>query len=258
MKVFHMALFLALIPIYLAGQVESAYQNVSFQSPDGAIIEYRILYPESYGEEEGEQYPLVLFLHGSGERGADNTKQLTHGAQLFLDSIEQYPAIVVFPQCPDGLRWSSYESTGTGFSRQMEFPFEESPSEPMAQVQKLLQILSLTEQVDTNRLYLMGLSMGAMGTFDLLARQPHTFAAAVPICGGGNLEIAERYAGHTRLWIFHGARDNVVPVENSRRMYEALKEAGADVRYTEFPEANHNSWDPTFAEPELLKWLFAQ
>ena len=102
----------------------------------------------------------------------------------------------------------------------------------------------------------MGLSMGGYGTFDLLSRRPEKFAAAVPICGGGNPELAERYAPHTSLWVFHGEEDTVVPAELSRTMVKAIEKAGGDVKYTEYKGIGHNSWDPAFAEEDLLPWLF--
>jgi predicted peptidase len=104
----------------------------------------------------------------------------------------------------------------------------------------------------------MGLSMGGMGTFEILARNPEMFAAAVPICGGGNPEMADRYATSTAIWIFHGAKDNVVAPEFSTTMLQAIQNAGGQPAITIFPDANHNSWDPAFAEPELLPWLFSK
>ncbi len=228
-------------------EVLQAYQPRTFISADGDTLLYRILYPENYDVDHHKKYPLLLFLHGAGERGSDNQKQLVHGASLFLEPVmrKEFPAIVVFPQCPAGSSWANYrkimnEEEGT-FSDEV-YP----PTAPMALVMALHDQLVKKERVNKDRLYVMGLSMGGFGTFDILARKPETFAAAVPICGGGNPGLARRYASHTALWITHGAQDNVVPVENSRRMYQALKELGADVRYTEFPDAGHNAWDATF------------
>jgi predicted peptidase len=218
-------------------------------------LPYRILYPQGY-EKSKKDYPLVLFLHGAGERGADNKKQLVHGSRLFADSIGQYPAIVVFPQCPENAYWATLEWERP--SSVIEFPLYEKPGKPMEMVIGLLDSLLVSERVDTGRVYLAGLSMGGFGTFELLARRPQTFAAAVPICGGGNSLLAPLYAPNTHLWIFHGAADDIVPVELSQKMYRALQHSGAAVRYTEYPDANHNSWDPAFAEPRFLSWLFSQ
>ncbi len=258
MKFFTTILFCMGIFSFLFGQDFSAYEKRVFADGNGNTLNYRILFPKNY--EAGKQYPLLLFLHGAGERGSDNKKQLTHGGKLFLNANNRvlYPAIVVFPQCPAEDYWAHMEEKPRDGKRWREFPNVEEPGTALGLTMQLLEKLIATRQVDTNRIYLMGLSMGGMGTFEILSRMPETFAAAVPICGGGNLELAERYASNTSLWIFHGAKDDVVPPEHSQEMYEKLQVLGADVRYTEFPDANHNSWDPTFAQPGLLEWLFSQ
>jgi predicted peptidase len=239
----------------LSGQDFSAYLQRNYIGADGDTLLYRVLMPESY--QQGKKYPLVLFLHGAGERGNDNESQLVHGSKLFLqpDLRKQYPAIVVFPQCPKDGYWARVERNAE--RQQWDFPFHETPGNAMGLVIQLLDELIRTEQVDTSRLYVGGLSMGGMGTFELLARQPQRFAAAIPICGGSNPLLAPLYAPHTPLWIFHGDADVVVPVALSRKMAEAARRAGGQVRYTEYPGVNHNSWDPAFAEPDLLKWLFS-
>jgi predicted peptidase len=126
----------------------------------------------------------------------------------------------------------------------------------MTLVMELIDELLSELSVDKSRLYVMGLSMGGFGTFDLLSRRPELFAAAVPICGGGDARMAEKYAAHTPLWVFHGDEDNVVPAELSRIMVSAIEEAGGDVKYTEYNGVGHNSWDPAFAEEDLLPWIF--
>lgn len=240
-----------LLPVWAQGDLP--YEARYFVNAAGDSLPYRILFPEGY-EEAGQDYPLVLFLHGAGERGQDNESQLTHGARTIADSISHYPAIVVFPQCKKEGYWAEIERTAEGFS----YILRESPNPNLHLVMALLDELTATERIDTNRLYLGGLSMGGFGTFELLARRPQTFAAAFPICGGGLPLLAPLYAPHVAMWIFHGAQDQVVPVAESREVYEALKEAGAAVKYTEYPEARHNSWDNAFAEPGLFNWLFSQ
>lgn len=221
-------------------------------------LPYRILYPENY--DASQKYPLILVLHGAGERGRDNQKQLTHGARTFLipKNREQYPAIVVFPQCPPESYWSNVRrQEHPDGTRTFTFRRGGKPTDAMRSVMHLLDELKNTESVDEARLYLGGLSMGGMGTFELLRRQPHTFAAAFPICGGGHPAMAKKYARHVSLWVFHGAKDNIVLPEHSTRMVAAIRRAGGDVKYTLYPDANHNSWDPAFAEPLLLPWLFS-
>jgi len=240
-------------------QDKSLFEKQVFVSTQGDSMPYRILFPEKY--DKSRQYPLIVFLHGSGERGTDNEKQLIHGADLFLKpkNRKNFPAIVVFPQCPEDKYWIDI-SIRSKLGGKGEMNFEESiksPSEELAIVNELVDQLIQEESVDTDRLYLMGLSMGGFGTFETLARWPERYAAAVGICGGGNLSLTKNYAKQTALWITHGAKDEVVPVYLSRRLYHALKEQGADVRYTEFPEVGHNAWDPTFAKKDLLPWLFS-
>ena len=121
----------------------------------------------------------------------------------------------------------------------------------------MVEYLIAKEKVDQDRIYIMGLSMGGFGTFETLARWPEKYAAAVGICGGGNISLTKNYADQPAVWITPGAKDDVVPVVLSQRLYHAVKEQGANVKYPEFPEANHNAWDPTFAIPELLPWLFS-
>jgi predicted peptidase len=224
-----------------------------------ASLNYRILYPSKY--DVNKKYPVVLFLHGSGERGSDNVKQLTHGSKLFLDSVNRvkFPAFVIFPQCPMGNTWAVVNRQpppgGDSLGR-FSFVSDSAPRQPMWLVMKMLDSLLKTPQVDSSRIYLGGLSMGGMGTFELLWRKPNIFAAAFPICGAGDPKQVSSYAKDFPIWVFHGSADNVVPPSNSRLMFNALKAAGADVIYTEYPGVGHDSWNNAFAEPELLTWLF--
>lgn len=231
------------------------YEQKVFPASNGHELPYRILFPAGYAVSD-TTFPLLLFLHGAGERGEDNQAQLTHGGAFFKEQNKHYPAIVVFPQCAAVNYWIDLESEGSGKSRQLGFPFHEQGTPPMEAVLELLEHLLNSEKVNQEKVYLGGLSMGAFGGFDLLARRPDTFAAAFLICGGGNTLLPPLYAPHTRLWLFHGAEDTVVPVHYSQKMFEALQEVGADVRYTEYPGVNHDSWNPALAEPDLLKWLF--
>ena len=225
---------------------------------DGAdTLQCRILTPVNY--KKGKKYPLVVFLHGSGERGSDNEKQLTWGAKLFLDSLNRarYPAIVVFPQCPINTSWAVVRR-GVKDSLLFGVNSDTVMSTPMRLVLKFVDNLSKEGHVDKKRVYIGGLSMGGMGTFDALARRPDLFAAAVPICGAGDPKTIKNYRKGLPIWVFHGGADNVVPVSNSRRMVGELTKVKAKVKYTEYPGVGHNSWESAFAEPELLPWLFAQ
>lgn len=227
-------------------------------SRGGESLPYRLLPPADYNA--GKTYPLIIFMHGIGERGSDNEKQLVNGGKLFLnDSLrKQFPAFVIFPQCADNTTWApmTVEQDSSG-KRSFAFPTALPPTAPSRLLYQLIDSMMASGSVDTKRLYVGGLSMGGMGTFDILSRFPTRFAAAFPICGAGNVKLAKRYAKHTALWIFHGAEDNLVPTFYSRQYYELLKEKGADVKYTEYPGVGHNSWDNAFAEPELFPWLFS-
>lgn len=240
-------------------QDTTAYIKKIFTASSGHQLPYRILFPEDY--DSGKDYPLVLFLHGAGERGDDNRSQLIHGAGLFLDSTVRstYPAIVVFPQCARESYWSSVSVDRSKNPYDLTFDYTRPATEPLQAVVELIRQLSKEEKVDEKRRYVMGLSMGGMGTFELVHRYPDMFAAAAPICGGGD---AERYTDRVRrvaFWIFHGDADAVVNVEESRAMNARLQSLKVkNLRYTEYPGVNHNSWDNAFAEPELLSWMFSQ
>ena len=234
--------------------VLNAYEAATYTASSGVELPYRILWPEGYQRDGKQVYPIVLFLHGAGERGNDNQMQLVHGSSLFLEQQAQYPAIVVIPQCEKDDYWAQMIQV----SGERCFNFAEIPNPSMGAAMELFDHLMASEAVDPNRVYLMGLSMGGMGTFELLARKPDTFAAAIPICGGTNPALLPIYAGKVPLWIFHGADDQVVKVKQSRRVVEKLEQMGHSPRYTEYPGVKHNSWDNAFAEPKLLEWLFNQ
>ncbi len=222
-------------------------------------LPYRLLLPQDY--DASKKYPLILFLHGSGERGNDNEAQLVHGGRLFLqDSVRKnYPAIVVFPQCAANSFWSNVSiiSDSIKGTRIFNFKPDGEPTKAMELLLELVKELTDTYPLDKNRLYIGGLSMGGMGTFELVRRKPKLFAAAFPICGGANAATAKKLKGPS-WWIFHGLKDNVVDPVYSKIMAAALKDEGAKVKLTLYPEANHNSWDSAFAEKELMSWLFSQ
>ncbi|NAS29750.1 phospholipase [Flavobacteriaceae bacterium R38] len=239
-------------------QNKSLYLKKEYTDAKLGSIPYRILLPEHY--DNSKQYPFILMLHGSGERGDDNEKQLVHGASLFLKERirEEYPAIVVFPQCPEGDFWSNVDNN-TKSNRQSAFEFKEkgAPTRAMEIMNKML--LSLLEEynVDMNSVYVGGLSMGGMGTFEIVRRNPDLFAAAFPICGGAHPETAGELI-KTDWWIFHGKKDKVVPCEFSIKMADAIRAANGNVKLTIYPEAEHDSWTPAFAESELLPWVFSK
>jgi|688.fasta_scaffold29234_3 predicted peptidase len=240
---------------------DSAYDKKVWISQKGDTLRYRLLLPENY--DSTKMYPLVLFLHGAGERGNDNKKQLVHGSKLFLmpDVRKNYPAIVVIPQCDSLGFWSNVQIKVNDTTKKRTFEFQEN-GEPTKAMSLLLEWLPALEKQYPSlpqQRYVMGLSMGGMGTFELVRRKPGYFAAAIPICGGAHTKTAAAMK-KTDFWIFHGQKDDVVPYELSEKIAIAFSELydHPEVQLTLYPDANHNSWDKAFAEPELLLWLFGK
>ena len=234
----------------------AAYAKKTFSFAPDKQLPYRILYPENY--DKTKQYPLVLVLHGAGERGNDNEKQLVHGAKLFLtqENRTNYPAIVVFPQCPSNNYWATSTIDRTKSPIQFRYNYDSVANWPQAAATALIKQIAAEESVDQSRIYITGLSMGGMGTFEAVYRNPNLFAAAAPICGGGNDSLYNNSVKQTAFRVFHGAADAVVNVDLSRKMVARLTELKVPVEYVEYPGVNHNSWDNAFAEPNFMSWLF--
>ena len=251
----------AFILLIITSVISTKAQDTNLYKPEKFIqgtdtLLYRILMPENF--DKTKTYPVLLFLHGAGERGNDNQAQLVHGGKLFLrpEVRANYPAIVIFPQCPEDSYWSNVKSSMVNGKRNFEFEKGGKPTLAMKMVMSLMEQVKDLPYTDNKRIYAGGLSMGGMGTFEILRRMRGEFAAAFAVCGGDNPENVRKYK-NIPLWIFHGAKDDVVPPENSQIIADALKAKKADVKFTMYPEANHNSWDQAFAEPELISWLFS-
>ena len=221
-------------------------------------LPYRILVPDNYDPEN--KYPLIIFLHGSGERGNDNEKQLVHGAELFLrDSIrKKYPAIVVFPQCSENSYWSNVTiiTDPQNGSRTFNYQTDSKPTVAMNLLLNLVDDLRHKYSIQKKKIYISGLSMGGMGAFEMVRRKPNLFAAAMPICGGGNPATASKLV-KTNWWIFHGEKDDVVNPQYSKDMAAAIRNEGGSAKLTIYPNANHNSWDSAFAESNFMQWMFS-
>jgi predicted peptidase len=223
---------------------------------DGSTYAYRVFVPRRSARQA--RPPVILYLHGAGERGTDGQLQTMVGlGPVVKGRAESFPAIVVFPQAPPDSVWSGA---------------------PARAAMQALEAALSEFGGDSTRIYLTGLSMGGYGTWDLALRHVGRFAALVPICGGLRaphafpnirvtqipLDDADPYAtaaaqlATVPIWLFHGEADRTVPVEESRRMAEALRRVRAPVRYTEYPGVGHNSWESAYNEPELWRWLFAQ
>jgi predicted peptidase len=238
-------------------QDKNLFEKQLFISGEDTLL-CRILSPLNF--ESNKKYPVVVFLHGAGERGNDNEAQLNWGADAFLDSLTRvkYPAIVIFPQCPKNSKWSEYNKSSASDSTGYAWQSEQKMSTPLKLVMDFIDTLKGSSQVDTKRIYLGGLSMGGFGTLELLWRRPEIFAAAFPICGAVNPEKSKEFKANLPLWIFHGDSDPVIPVSNSRLLYSVLKSSSKNVKYTEYPGVGHNSWTNAMNEPQLMPWLFSQ
>ncbi|GIW79831.1 MAG: hypothetical protein KatS3mg105_1638 [Gemmatales bacterium] len=212
----------------------------------GNKLPYRLLKPKNYDPKK--KYPLVLFLHGAGERGTDNKKQLIHGIGDFVRNQDKYPCFVVVPQCPAGQTWADWRYKG---------PQPKEPTLPTKLSLQLVEQIQKKYSIDDKRLYITGLSMGGFGTWDVICRYPDKFAAAVPICGGGDPRLAEKIKD-LPIWAFHGAKDRAVKPERSRLMIEAIKKAGGKPKYTEYPDVGHAAWVPAYRDQKLFEWLFSQ
>jgi predicted peptidase len=214
-------------------------EKFQFKKTLSAEVNYLRFLPKGYDAKAERRWPLILFLHGAGERGTNVWKVATHGPAKNVTGETDFPFIIVSPQCPEHQVWSNDVLLA------------------------LLDEITAKYAVDTNRVYLTGLSMGGYGTWALGLAHPEKFAAIVPICGGGQMIsviLSSRDKGlalkSLGVWAFHGGKDPVVPLEESQRMVDALKKAGVpDVKLTVYPEAEHDSWTETYKNPELYDWL---
>jgi predicted peptidase len=235
----------------IANDPQKMFEPRDFADQAGNVLKYRLLKPANYNP--NQKYPLVIFLHGAGERGNDNKIQLVHGMKDFLDAERRksMPCYVLAPQCPAGKKWVEVDwSSDTS-------TIPEKVSDSLGLTIELVKSMIETAAVDPNRIYITGLSMGGYGTWDALARHPEMFAAAAPICGGGDPSTVARFK-NIPLWAFHGDEDKAVKVERTRAMIEALKTAGGEPKYTEYPGVGHDSWTATYKNPEFHQWLFTQ
>lgn len=233
------------------------FEKQTFQYEDNTLP-YQIMFPGNYDRDLS--YPLVIFLHGAGERGSDNEKQMAYGTETFgsYQARQDYPAIVVFPQCPSDVMWSRRNKYNNEQGDLIfEFPVENEPNYAMAMVIGLMNELIASEAVDQDRIFIAGLSMGGIGVFELFYYAPHLPAAGVSMAGGHDSSLVQQYAAGSNFWIFHGADDTVVPVRYSRQMAEALENAGANLSYSEAENRGHE-WNYVLNNPDMIQWLFSQ
>ena len=207
----------------------------TFERPVRRMVtgHYLLYLPETYGQERRQRWPLVLFLHGAGERGTDLEQVKKHGPPKLVAAGQSFPFILVSPQCPANQWW------------------------PPEVLSALLDEVVEKYAVDQNRIYVTGLSMGGFGTWALAAQQPDRLAAIAPICGGGDPRIVPRLKD-LPVWAFHGALDTTVPPAQSQALVDALRAAGGNVRFTLYDDAAHDAWTRTYADPKFFEWLLHQ
>jgi predicted peptidase len=201
----------------------SRFATLKYTNSKGDTLNYRLLFPDA---DTLRKYPLVIFLHGSGERGSDNDAQLKWGVENFAtdQNMMLHPAIVIAPQCPDKMSWSNFSRTKIS----SEMRLIPDPSKPMQLVIELIHQLEKTMPVDTNRIYITGLSMGGFGTYDAIERYPGLFAAAVPVCGGGDVSKVSTIS-HLPIWIYLGSEDPAVNPSYSLDILQALSKIWSNV-----------------------------
>ncbi len=210
------------------GQHDQAFEKTITKA---LSCKYLLYLPEGYGEKK-QRWPMILFLHGAGERGDDLKKVKKHGPPKIVGKRTDFPFVVVSPQCPAGDWWTDKVEVLTN----------------------LLDDIVSRYDVDTDRIYLTGLSMGGYGTWALAVAYPDRFAAIAPICGGGKWFMADRLI-NVPIWAFHGAKDRVVPLKESEEMVKAIKVRGGEAKLTVYPDAGHDSWTATYDNQELYDWF---
>lgn len=226
------------------------FEKKNYVDISGKSWPYCILYPENY--EQNAAYPLVIFLHGSGERGEDNQKQLANGAEMFLDSSfrKEHPCVVVFPQCPTDQYWVNVD--------RINWKFDNGNPDLTAKVVEFVNELIEQRVADPDQVYGVGLSMGAMGILNIVQNYPDLLQSAIAVCGATDLQSLKKANVKTPVWLIHGDSDPVVPTYFSREAYMILKDKNDKTRYTEYESTMHDSWNKAFSEPDFLSWLFEE
>lgn len=244
------ALTMLNVPVVF-GQDDSLFEKHIFISGKKDSLPYRFMRPQL--TDTSMKFPLVIFLHGAGERGNDNNMQLVNGAKNFATDTnrKKYPCYMLVPQCAKGFRWVETDW------KLPSHVMPETPSVYLSRTMLLADSLIKNLNIDTNRIYITGLSMGGFGSWDAISRWPERFAAAVPLCGGGDTAKAA-VMKDVSVWAFHGDNDKVVTVTRSRNMINGIKKAGGNPKYTEYPGMGHNCWNAAYTDPATIEWMFSQ
>lgn len=227
-------------PAALAGR--QAPQEVELGDPLATRARFQLFLPRDYAPSTSRRWPLMVFLHGAGERGDDLSRVLVHGPPAWAATHPDFPFVLISPQCPAGDTWR------------------------VPELQALLDYALEHYAVDPDRVVLTGISMGGFGAWRWALDHPERFAAVAPICGGGTPIQALLYADSRRgralralpFWAFHGERDTVVVPQESTRMVETLRAAGCSVELTLYPDVGHDAWVRAYADPRLFEWMGVQ
>jgi predicted peptidase len=238
-----------------AEEILARFEAKTYTDRAGKTLPYRLFTPKV---EAGKKYPVVLFLHGAGGRGKDNKGQILDGKGncaskwALAEYQAKFPCYIVAPQVPEGKQWVAVPWGD------LKHTIPAEPTDELRMAKEVLDgMVDKDPAVDGARVYVTGLSMGGFGAWDIVARHPDFFAAAVPVCGGADEATAAKLK-HVPIWIFHGEKDGVVKTARSRNMSAALGKAGNDVTYTEFPGVGHDSWTPAYRNEELQGWMFSK
>jgi predicted peptidase len=198
-------------------------------------IKYLLYLPKDYNS-TGKPFPLLVFLHGVGECG-DNLDQLkVHGIPKILETDGNFPFVVISPQCPANMWWTDH----------------------LESLKALIDDIKGKYNIDKSRVYLTGLSMGGFGTWALAAKYPNDFAAIAPVCGGGEIRLAMADRYKMPVWVFHGTKDDIIPIQRSQEMVDMIKSKGGNVKFTVYPELGHNCWDAAYGDKNLYNWFLEQ
>lgn len=251
--------FLLIVLFLMKGMVaqqDSLFQYKSYKLNETFELPYRIMYPKNYDAKK--KYPLIMMLHGSGERGNDNKKQLTHGAAVFIkNQIEDtYPAIIIFPQCPEEGYWSSVDVNRETRPLVLDFDYNRPITTSLNAVIGLTNYLINEGTVDSKKVSIAGLSMGGMGALEAAYRYPKLFRNVTAICGAGDWQAYDERVKKIKFRLYHGFKDDIVSPIESEKMIAKLRELKLNPDYRTYPEANHNSCDAAFAEPDFVSWFF--
>ncbi len=247
-------IIISIVSTQIFAQKYSNFKKSLFVKNGDSLL-YRISFPDSLMS--GKKYPLIVYLHGIGSRGSDNWRQLIHGAKFLKNKsiYNQYPAVVLFPQCPKNMMWTHREKKKINGKWKLSFPVSQPPTLSAELTNALVDKYLEQPYIDSNKVYILGMSMGGMGVLEFLYRWQNKYAAAAVVCGGHNPNITQTYC-HIPIWFFHGNKDRTVPYEYSMKVYEKLEACNKATKYTLYNNTTHNCWDSAYSNPNLLKWLY--